>query len=283
MNQKFNAYYENIYQQRWPQLLKSLGQDKKVGFVPSQAFLSFEKLSLHSPGKLPKRLENGLLEEYFMDLASLLLAQTLPLDNTTRVLDMCAAPGGKSLVLFSRLCQISPEAEFIANEISGPRREALTKVIQNYISMESRKQIWVKGQDGVRFGLQQPESFEAILLDAPCSSEAHLIENKNEMNLWSPHRTKSLSIKQYSLLSSAWSALKPGGFILYSTCSISPLENDGVIEKLLKKKKNEVHILQAKPALDPERTKHGFQYFPDQFGFGPLYGCLIQKSGLKSS
>ena len=229
---------------------------------------------------MPERLENGLLKEYFMDPASILIAEQLPLSGVGRVLDMCAAPGGKTLVLYSRLMKESPDAEMISNEISGPRRDALTKVIQNYIPHELRQKIWVKGQDGVRFGMTQPESFDAILLDAPCSGEAHLLENKKELENWSPQRTKGLAIKQYSLLSSAWNALKPGGFVLYSTCSISPFENDGVIEKLIKKKGDEARVQEMRPAIEPERTKFGIQYFPDRFGFGPLYAALIQKSGL---
>lgn len=274
---KFNLFYQDVYQSRWPYLLQALKKNKKIGFIPSQPHLQFEQLTSHIPGQMPERLENGLLKEYFMDPASLLLAQTLPLENADRVLDMCAAPGGKTLVLFSKLSQISPYAVLISNEFSNGRREALIKVIQNYIPMPQRNQIWVKGQNGVRYGMSQPESFDAILLDAPCSGEAHLIENSKEMGVWNPKRTKGLAIKQYSLLSSAWNALKVGGYILYSTCSISPYENDGVIEKLIKKKRDQVHILTAKPGLEPERTQYGFQYFPDQFEFGPLYGALIQK------
>ena len=105
MNEKFDSYYQGIYQDRWPKLKASLGRDKKVGFVPSRPKFSVEELKEHQPGQMPERLENGLLKEYFMDLASVLLAQTLPLNNATRVLDMCAAPGGKSLVLFSRLTE----------------------------------------------------------------------------------------------------------------------------------------------------------------------------------
>lgn len=282
MNQKFDSFFKSVYEDRWAKLAQSLGQEKKVGFIPGQPDLNIDQLLVHAPGQMPERRENGLLKEYFMDLASILVAKTLPLENAQRVLDMCAAPGGKSLVLFSRLSQVSPAAEFIANEISAPRRAALTKVIQNYISMEDRRRVWVKGQDGVRFGMNQPESFDAILLDAPCSGEAHLMENKSEMSDWTLNRTKRLAIKQYSLLSSAWNALKPGGYILYSTCSISPFENDGVVEKLMKKK-SEARILRADLSIEPERTKYGFQFFPDQFGFGPLYGALIQKSGPTSS
>lgn len=275
---QFNSFYEGFYGSRWAELRQSLGKDQKVGFLPSEPFLKNEEWPVHSSGQMPQRLENGLLKEYFMDLASVLMAQALPLENVSRVLDMCAAPGGKSLVIFSRLLQISPGAEMIANEISGPRRAALIKVIQNYISMDDRKKIWVKGQDGVRFGMTQPESFDAILVDAPCSGEAHLIANQKEVESWSPNRSKSLAIKQYSLLSSAWNALKPGGYVLYSTCSISPLENDGVIEKLLKKKKGEACLVNVEAQMNPEKTAYGFQYMPDRLGFGPLYGALVQKS-----
>jgi 16S rRNA C967 or C1407 C5-methylase (RsmB/RsmF family) len=277
MSQKFESYYSEFYKERWSALRDSLSRDQKLGYIPSQPQTEFANLVRHTPGQMPERLENGLLKEYFMDPASILVAQMLPLEKAERVLDMCAAPGGKSLVLISRLAQNSATFEFIANEVSHPRREALTKVIQNYIPMEQRKNIWVKGQDGVKFGMTQPESFDAILLDAPCSGEAHLLENKKELENWSPQRTKGLAIKQYSLLSSAWNALKPGGYVLYSTCSISPLENDGVIEKLLKKKDDEAEIIHAAPALSPERTRYGFQYFPDQFGFGPLYAALVKK------
>lgn len=279
MNDKFNLFFQDIYQDRWESLRDSLSKEKKVGFIPSQKNHSVKSMLTHIPGQMPERQESGLLKEYFMDPASILIAQQLPLENAERVLDMCAAPGGKSLVLLSKLSEVAPDAEFIANEVSGPRRDALTKVIQNYIPMESRKKVWVKGQDGVKYGMTQPASFDAILLDAPCSGEAHLLENKKELEVWSPQRTKGLAIKQYSLLSSAWNAVKPGGYILYSTCSISPFENDGVIEKLIKKKQDNARILPMDPEIPGEKTEYGLQYFPDTFGFGPLYGCLIQKSG----
>lgn len=279
MSDKFNSFYQEIYKDRWPELVASLTLEKKVGYIPSQPKLAIDQLPVHVAGQMPERLENGLLKEYFMDPASVMLAQSLPLENAERVLDMCAAPGGKSLVLFSRLTEVAPQAEFIANEISGPRRDSLTKVIQNYIPMEQRKRIWVKGQDGVRYGMSQPESFDAILLDAPCSGEGHLLENKKELEAWSPQRTKGLAIKQYSLLSSAWNAVKTGGYVLYSTCSLSPYENDGVIEKLIKKKGDLARIIQLNPAQSPERTRFGIQFFPDRFGYGPLFGCLIQKTG----
>lgn len=274
MNTAFDQYYEKIYGDRWPALKAALSRHHQVGFEVSAGTKPIKEMGLHSPGQMPTRQESGLLQEYFMDPGSILVARSLPVDRAEKVLDMCAAPGGKSLVLFSR---ISADTELLCNEPSQPRRENLTKVIQNYIPREQREKIWVKGSDGAQYGLKLPETFDSILVDAPCSGEAHLLDNAKELAQWSPKRTEGLAIKQYSLLSSAWSALKPGGYIVYSTCSISPLENDGVISKLLKKKKSAVEIIKPNLEIEPEWTEHGFQYFPDRAGFGPLYGCLVRK------
>ncbi len=276
MNEAFDHHYSKIYGERWPQLKAALKTNHQVAFEPGFPQRPIADMKPHQAGEAPERLENGLLREYFLDPASVLVARSLPVETADKVLDMCAAPGGKSLVLYSRL---SPSAEIICNETSKPRREALTKVLQNYISRDGRNRVWVRGLDGAQYGLRHREEFDAILVDAPCSGESHLLENPREMANWSPRRTQGLAIKQYSLLSSAWSAIRPGGFILYSTCTISPEENDGVIAKLLKKKKTNVRIVKPKLEIDPEWTEFGFQYFPDQYSFGPLYGCLLQKIG----
>ncbi|MFN8791973.1 MAG: RsmB/NOP family class I SAM-dependent RNA methyltransferase [Bdellovibrionales bacterium] len=274
MSPKFDKHYGKLWGDRWQALRAALKAHHQVAFRMESPRQSVKEMAIHQPGQMPERKAEGLLSEYFMDPASLLMARALPLEGVEKVLDMCAAPGGKSLVLISRL---PDSAEIICNEPSGSRRESLTKVIQNYVPRDRREKVWVRGQDGAQYGLKMPAQFDAILVDAPCSGEAHLLENQKEMQNWSPKRSEGLAIKQYSLLSSAWSALKPGGSLVYSTCSISPLENDGVIEKLLKKKKDAVEILKPELEIEPEWTRHGFQYFPDQFGFGPLYGCCLRK------
>ncbi|MFN8847639.1 MAG: RsmB/NOP family class I SAM-dependent RNA methyltransferase [Bdellovibrionales bacterium] len=271
----FENYYSEIFKERWDKLRDSLNHSHRICFSvnePNTSVLNFPQPIEKST--IPRN-EKNLLQYYILDPASVLIARALPLTANSKVLDMCAAPGGKSLVLISRL---SSDSEIILNEVSPGRREALIKVIQNYVPLNEREsRIWVRGQDGVQFGLRSPNSFDSILLDAPCSGEAHILENKSEMDVWSKKRTQGLSIKQYSLLSSAWSAVKSGGSILYSTCTLSPLENDEVIRKLIKRKKDEVEILKPDLELVPEWTEFGFQYLPDKCGMGPLYGCLIKK------
>jgi tRNA and rRNA cytosine-C5-methylases len=224
---------------------------------------------------MPERTTDELLDVYIMDPASVMVARALEVQSGDRVLDMCAAPGGKSLILIEALKE---DGEIFCNDLSPERRERLKKVIQQYVPREIRNRVWVTGKDGVQFGLKEKESFDRVLLDAPCSGERHILENENAQKEWSPRRTEHLATRQYSLLSAALLALKPGGRVVYSTCSISPDENDGVIKKLLKKKKDEVRLLEAPLGIGGERTEYGVAYLPDQSGFGPLYFAVVEKA-----
>jgi len=96
---------------------------------------------------------------------------------------------------------------------------------------------------------------------------------------WKESRTRQLAMRQYSLICSGLLALKPGGTLVYSTCSISPLENDGVIERLLQKKNQTVELDPANADLqDLEPTRFGFQIFPDRFqGQGPIFITRLKK------
>jgi 16S rRNA C967 or C1407 C5-methylase (RsmB/RsmF family) len=105
-----------------------------------------------------------------------------------------------------------------------------------------------------------------------------VLENKKAMEEWSPRRGEHLATRQYSLLSAALLAAKPGGRIVYSTCSINPDENDGVIHKLLKKKKDYVTLVPQETTEVGEKTQYGVAFMPDRCGFGPLYYSVIEKN-----
>jgi 16S rRNA C967 or C1407 C5-methylase (RsmB/RsmF family) len=142
--------------------------------------------------------------------------------------------------------------------------------------------------------LKNEEKFDAILLDAPCSSERHVLADKKYLSEWSFSRIKTLSMAQWALLSSAWRMLKEEGYLLYSTCALSPNENDNVISRLIKKFDN-LKILEPKISLnykkftekslpDYEKTEFGAHILPDTTqGAGPLYFCLLQKSAPEGS
>ena len=162
--------------------------------------------------------------------------------------------------------------------MSDSRRERLMRVLHEYIQREKRLFIAVKGLDGNQYGLRNAETFDRILAVVPCSGERHLLENTKEFLLWSEKRTKNLAVRQYSLLSSAWLALKPGGRIVYSTCSISPEENDAVIAKLVKKRDPQILRLDWLKSFDfLEETSFGYRILPDRSGFGPMYFSVVEK------
>lgn len=288
----FYLHFEKIYGPRWAELYSALLQPEKQ--VARKNLLSASSLDFSKKWKMlpedpllpncfwlgpefevhPERNEDELLDIYIMDPASVLAARALKVQSGDRVLDMCAAPGGKSLILIEAL---RDSGEIFCNDLSPERRERLKKVIQQYVPRDIRERVWITGKDGVQFGLREPNSFDSILLDAPCSGERHLLENKVALQEWSPRRTEHLATRQYSLLAAALLALKPGGKMVYSTCSISPSENDGVIRKLLKKKKNEVRLLENVSDLGGEKTEFGVSFLPDRCGFGPLYFTSIEK------
>ena len=285
---QFQEFYQKIYQDRWQELSQSLlkpevqmarwnqwagnSEIELQNYKSKKSWNGFLQGIILDPEEkmVPQITKEDLLNFYVMDPASAFAAKALDVQDGDRVLDMCAAPGGKSLILIEAL---KNSGEIICNDISSDRRERLKKVIQNYVPRTTRDRVWVKGLDAVQYGLREPESFDRILLDAPCSGERHFLNDKKSMQEWSVKRPKGLEQRQYALFSAAFLALKPEGAMVYSTCSLNPNENDGVVGRLLKKKKDAVSVVEVNGEQLPgsEKTDYGIIYLPDRCGFGPLY------------
>lgn len=287
----FEDFFREYYGTRWDDLksalvandMKTLRKNIWVDFsIPNGleqlSWLKgcFVKNSSYDDSFDRKVDENGLRYFYPMDPASVIVARSLSITDEATVLDMCAAPGGKTLILFETM---KGKGGLFCNEVSRNRRERLKSVIRDYIPDHLREAITVKGIDGLQYGLQMKDHFDAILVDAPCSGEKHIIQAPSEVEKWSEKRTKRLAGLQFGLVCSALLALKSGGEMVYSTCSISPFENDGVLEKLEKKKGDHFQFLPLEGEMyeKGERTKYGVLFLPDKCGFGPLFVSRIQK------
>lgn len=250
---EFFDYFEQVYAERWPALLEALkGEGRAVE-------LRFD----------------GAAEPYYLDEASVFAAKTLSVEPGMAVLDMCAAPGGKSLILASML---KGEGSLQCNDRSPDRRIRLSHVLENSLPPEWRTNITVTGYDGVKFGLHKKESYDRILLDAPCSSDRHVLASPTHLAEWSSKRVKRLSVEQGSLLASACDALKPGGELVYGTCALAPLENDAVVAKILKKRPA-MEIVQVEELPEgADRTELGVHVLPDRtHGCGPIYCAKLRK------
>lgn len=289
MSADFESYFSSIYLERWPLLKNALLENETLVARLNNWSLPNSDHPIYREEKFPglknvhsipnretytsQETRDGLLDIYFMDPGSILVAEHLQVKEGDIVLDMCAAPGGKTLVLFEKLIE---SGELFANEISESRRHRLKKVIQDFIPRDKRERIWVKGHDGINFGMKLPNHFDKILLDAPCSGEKHLLQNPKELKEWSKKRTEKLAQRQYGLLCSAMLALKPKGRLVYSTCSISPLENDGVIRRFMERKGESADLIHSEITVG-EKTEFGRIFLPDQAGFGPLYFAILEK------
>ncbi len=267
--QGFEEYYGQLYGERWQTLKEAFaGEGSAVEYHVS-----------------------GAEQSYFLDSASVLAALCLPLENATDLLDLCAAPGGKTLVLASRM---NPEAKLSSNERSPERKHRLSTVVQTCLPPEISERVITSCSDGATWCTRQSECFDRILLDAPCSSERHVIADPKYLNTWSPSRIKTVATEQWALLSSAYRLLRPEGILLYSTCALCPQENDGMIERLYKKYNKDgsaFSLLEPKPDLSEvssfapalllpgfEKTNYGYMIMPDkQSGAGPIFFSIIKK------
>jgi 16S rRNA C967 or C1407 C5-methylase (RsmB/RsmF family) len=216
-------------------------------------------------------------EPYYLDSASVFAAQALDMGMAGEglpVLDACAAPGGKSLVLASRL----PEGvHLVANELSSDRRRRLAAVLDAHLPPELRARVEVRGADAAALCRRMPNSFGAILLDAPCSSERHVLADPAALAEWSPARTRNLAARQWALLSSAFIMLAPGGCLVYSTCSLAPEENELVVARLAVKA-GVAASFDTPADSRAENTGRGVAFLPDRSGgAGPLFVCRVRK------
>lgn len=144
-----------------------------------------------------------------------------------RILDACAAPGGKSLYI----AELSNnEAELILNDKSYPRLKDLQSIMQRYdVKVDS-----YLNQPAQELDVDQLGVFDKILLDAQCSNEGRLdLNHPRAMRFWSLGKSKKLHQLQVSMLEAAYRMLKQGGELVYSTCTFAPEENELVISKML--------------------------------------------------
>jgi len=263
----FRRRYAELFGERWRLLEAALAADSA-----SVAFVADPEES----GEAPAEQEAPV--PYFLDSASVFAASCLELPVEGRVLDACAAPGGKSLVLASRL---PPGARLVANELSSNRRRRLGEVLDTHLRPGLRSRVEVTGRDAAAMCRRFESSFDSILLDVPCSSERHVLADPALLSEWSPARVKSLAMRQWALLSSSLIMLKSGGCLVYSTCSLSPEENEAVISRAATKYGTALsfdRLIYSGPG-EAEAKDYGLQILPDKAcGAGPMYVCRLHKS-----
>jgi NOL1/NOP2/sun family putative RNA methylase len=193
---------------------------------PMTAFPEARSLVGHDT-PIGKSLTHFLGEIYIQDPASMLPALILGPEPRDRVLDLCAAPGSKTTQLASIM---GNRGTLVANDSSGRR---LRSLVFNLRRMGVINTIVVRGY-GEQYGNRYFEHFDAVLLDAPCSAVGTLHKSPEVLTWWTPERSRRLAVRQRDLLFSGLKALRPGGRLVYSTCTLVPDENEAVVEGALR-------------------------------------------------
>lgn len=249
--QQFETHFAASYGERWPQLRAALLSASK-------------KISMINPFGL---------QEYALDPASLYPIEQLDLRPELRIADFCASPGGKAL---AGIFALRGQGEWFCNDLSPGRVSRLKAVLHDCLPPEILARVRVSCSDASRWGLRWTGEFDRVLVDAPCSGERHLLASPQELARWSLKGSKRLAIRQHALLCSAVDCLRPGGRLVYSTCSISEIENDLVIDKLLKSRRAQIVVAKS-DVLRGEATRHGRIFLPDTEYGGPIYLCAVTK------
>lgn len=194
--------------------------------------------------------KNGFF--YIQSLSSQLPVLALAPEQNEKILDIAAAPGSKTTQMAALM---QNTGEIVANDnsrIRGYKLEANLKtqgVTNTKIVISAGQTLWQT----------YPEYFDRTLVDAPCSMEGTFTTtNPKTYEHWSSKEIKELVQRQKWLLRSGISATKPGGIIVYSTCTLEPAENEQVIEWILKKEKGKVELVKPMEHIFPSTLMEGF-------------------------
>ena len=165
---------------------------------------------------------------YVQEASSMLppIALKQSIQTSSTVLDMASAPGSKTSQLAALM---NNQGVLVANELSSSRLKVLSATLKRM----GVGNCALSHFDGVIFGNYMYECFDSILLDAPCSGEGTVRKDADALKNWSIESNIQIAQVQKDLIKSAFYALKPGGTLVYSTCTLTPLENQQVCEYLL--------------------------------------------------
>ena len=195
--------------------------DKKVTWANDAYYYDEEK----RPGKHPYH-EMGLY--YIQEPSAMSAAALLAPKPGMRVLDLCAAPGGKSTQLATYL---GDSGLLVSNEINTQR----SRILSQNIERMGIKNAIVTNEDSFVLASHFPSFFNAIQVDAPCSGEGMFRKLPEAIEQWSTENVAICAERQKEILDNAAVMLKPGGVIVYSTCTFSREENEDVIEYFLER------------------------------------------------
>jgi NOL1/NOP2/sun family putative RNA methylase len=196
--------------------------------------------------------------------------------SDVRILDLCAAPGGKSTLI---LDQINDSSLLVSNEIIKTR----VNILEENIIKWGRSNVVLTNNDPKDFTLLT-NYFDVILVDAPCSGEGMFRKDKNAISEWSEDNVQLCANRQQRILADILPALKPGGFIIYSTCTFNTTENEENVlwmEQEFGLKSKEINVDNnwgiATAINKPENNLNAYRFYPHKVQSEGFFVACLQK------
>jgi len=204
------------------------------------------------------------------DTAAQLSCDILQVASTHRVLDACAAPGGKAAHILERTAD---KASLVALDVSAKRCEQLTETLQR---LKLSAQVYVADATQIDTETLPEESFDRILIDAPCSGLGVIRRHPDIKHHRQPSDIERLNVTQQKLLYHLWRCLAPGGRLLYMTCSILPSENEDQISRFVASQNDA--MLETINHPNAMSLRNGVQTLPGVHDMDGFYYSLISKT-----
>ncbi|GAB3814418.1 hypothetical protein GCM10028895_07510 [Pontibacter rugosus] len=220
------------------------------GILPTRtSFFTLDPL-LHAGAYYVQEASSMFLEQA--------LKQSIDLDESLHVLDLCGAPGGKSTHLASL---ISKDSLLVANEVIRSRASILAENVTKWGSGN----VLVTSNDPREFS-RLPDFFDVMVIDAPCSGEGMFRKDHAAVGEWSEENVNLCAQRQQRILMDVWDALKPGGLLIYSTCTWNEKENEENIAWLAAQEGVESIKLEVQPewGIIPTQLNglEGYRFYP---------------------
>ena len=202
---------------------------EKIGKLP---FERGEKIPWHPYGYFLDKRPLFVFDPHFhggsyyvQEASSMLLYHFVDFDREQLILDACAAPGGKSTLLAQAM---APGSLLVSNEVVRSR----VGVLAENMSKWGNPDVWVTQADPRQFSALGPR-FDTVVIDAPCSGEGLFRKDASSRDQWSVEAVATCSARQKRIIADILPSLKPGGKLIYSTCTYAPQENEENIQWML--------------------------------------------------
>ncbi len=193
---------------------------EKIPYVENGFYLDYEKVGNHPYHHA------GLI--YVQEPAAMAPAECVEIESDWKILDMCAAPGGKSTQLKNKLGE---NGVLVSNEIVSSR----LKILAGNIERLGLKNTVTTSMDTAMLAKSFPQTFDLVMVDAPCSGEGMFRKEEAAVSEWSIENVQRCALRQTEILENAAIAVKRGGYIVYATCTFSLEENEMQIDAFLKR------------------------------------------------